>query len=165
MTNIRPLEQKDIEKCLEIYNYYIENTTITFEETPLTLSDFSERINGITKRYPFLVAEEGGTVVGYAYFDIFNSRSAYRHTADLSVYLDNACLSKGIGSILYNELEKLAPKYEINNVISIITAENKKSVVFHEKNGFSFKGKLDNVGIKFERQLSVFFYQKTLCNL
>lgn len=162
MAKIRPLELKDIEMCLEIYNRYIKNTTITFEETPLTLSEFTERINGITERYPFLVAEEGERILGYAYFDVFNSRSAYRHTADLSIYLDSDCRSKGIGTMLYTELENLAPKYEISNVVSIITEGNEGSVAFHEKNGFSFKGKLDNVGVKFKKNLSVFFYQKRI---
>lgn len=162
MANIRPIEEKDIEKCLEIYNYYIENTTITFEEAVLVSAEFSDRVKRIKASYPFLVAEEGKTVVGYAYFDVFNSRSAYRHTADLSIYLDRNCRSKGIGTALYGELEKLAPKYEIKNVISIITSENEKSVVFHEKNGFSFKGELNGVGEKFGRVLSVAFYQKTL---
>lgn len=162
MLNIRPVEEKDIERCLEIYNYYIENTTITFEETPLTLSGFSDRIKGITKNYPFLVAEDDGTIVGYAYFDVFNARSAYRHTADLSVYLDKNCLSKGTGSLLYKELEKQAVKYEIKNAVSLITSENERSVAFHKKNGFSFKGELSGVGIKFGRSLSVVFYQKEL---
>lgn len=162
MLNIRPVEEKDIERCLEIYNYYIENTTITFEETPLTLSGFSDRIKGITKNYPFLVAEDEKTVVGYAYFDVFNARSAYRHTADLSVYLDKNCLSKGMGSLLYKTLEKEAAKYEINNIVSLITSENEKSVAFHKKNGFSFKGELTDVGVKFGRVLSVLFYQKSI---
>lgn len=162
MLNIRPIETGDIERCLEIYNYYIENTTITFEEEPLTLSEFSERIKGITKSYPFLVAEESGNVVGYAYFDVFNARSAYRHTADLSVYLDKNCLSKGVGSLLYKELERKAPNYEINNIVSLITSENEKSVAFHKKNGFTLKGELTDVGVKFNRVLSVFFYQKSV---
>lgn len=160
--NIRPVEEKDIERCLEIYNYYIENTTITFEETPLTLSAFSDRIKGITKNYPFLVAEEDKTVVGYAYFDVFNARSAYRHTADLSVYLDKNCLSKGVGSLLYKALENEAVKYGINNIVSLITSENKKSVAFHKRNGFFFKGELTDVGVKFGRALSVLFYQKSI---
>ncbi len=162
MLNIRPVEEKDIERCLEIYNYYIENTTITFEETPLTLQEFSDRIKRITKSYSFLVAEDEKTVVGYAYFDVFNARSAYRHTADLSVYLDKNCLSKGMGSLLYKALENEAPKYRINNVVSLITSENEKSVAFHKKNGFSFKGELTDVGVKFGRVLSVLFYQKSV---
>lgn len=162
MAKIRPLEPKDIERCLEIYNRYIKNTTVTFEETSLTLFEFTERINGITEHYPFLVAEEGERILGYAYFDVFNCRSAYRHTADLSIYLDCDCLSRGIGTMLYIELEKLAPKYEIYNVISVITQENKKSIAFHEKNGFSFKGKLENVGVKFQRKIAVLFYQKCI---
>ena len=162
MPAIRHIEKNDIAKCLEIYNYYIKNTTVTFEETPLDLSRFSERVGKISEKYPFLVAEENGSIIGYAYFDVFNARSAYRHTADLSIYLDCSFISGGVGSKLYKELEKLAPEYAINNIISIITAENEKSIAFHEKNGFALKGRLENVGVKFSRNLSVLFYQKTL---
>lgn len=162
MVAIEKVSKKDIEECLKIYNYYIENTTATFEEKPLTLSEFEKRVSGIAEKYPFLVAKDGLSVVGYAYFDAFNQRSAYRHTADLSIYLSKDCAGRGVGTILYKALEKSASELGIDNIISIITSENEKSVAFHEKNGFHFKGRLDNVGIKFGRILSVLFYQKTV---
>lgn len=77
----------DIEYCLEIYNYYILNSTSTFEEEALSFEDFKQRIFNITRKYPFLVAESGGRIIGYAYLNEYNSRSAYRITANLSVYL------------------------------------------------------------------------------
>ena len=85
---IRPIRDsaEDLARCLEIYNYYIENTVITFEETPLSAEAWTDRIRRIRDAYPFLVAEEDGVIVGYAYLDSYNSRSAYRYTADLSIY-------------------------------------------------------------------------------
>ena len=105
---IRNIKKEDIRRCVEIYNYYIINSTATFEEQPLTEAQFAERVKRISADYPYLVAEEDGKVVGYAYLDKYNERSAYRFTADLSIYLDNSCVSHGVGSRLLAEIEKAA---------------------------------------------------------
>lgn len=98
---IRPLrlspEEADPARCLAIYNTYILHSTATFEEEPLTLAAFTARLRRITAQYPFLVAEENGLMLGYAYLDQYNDRSAYRYTADVSIYLDEAVTAKGIG--------------------------------------------------------------------
>lgn len=159
---IRPIEEKDFGACLDIYNYYIKETAITFEEKILSHQEFSKRIHGILKKYPFLVAEAGGSVLGYAYLDAYNPRSAYRYTADLSIYLDKSSLSGGIGKALYAELERHAVSRGITNIISLITEGNIRSVRFHEKCGFELKGTLDNVGLKFGKRLGVMLYQKSL---
>ena len=83
---IRNLHKEDIAACLSIYNWYIEHTTITFETEPLSLHAFIERVDTITKRYPWLVAEDAEhTIIGYAYLDTFNARSAYEYTCDVSI--------------------------------------------------------------------------------
>ena len=105
---IRNIKEEDIRRCVEIYNYYIINSTATFEEQPLTEAQFAERVKRISAGYPYLVAEEDGKVVGYAYLDKYNERSAYRYTADLSVYLDKNCVAKGTGSLLYERVERLS---------------------------------------------------------
>lgn len=95
------LAEKDIEKCLEIYNYYIKNTSFSLEEEELSLEAYRARVAGITKKYPFIVAHDGsGEAVGFAYLNVFNERSAYRHTADLSIYVDNHRTHEHIGEIL-----------------------------------------------------------------
>lgn len=155
-------DSDDIEKCLEIYNYYILNSTATFEEYPLSLPAFKERILNITNKYPFLVAQSNGKIIGYAYLDEYNSRSAYRITADLSVYLSAAETAKGAGSALLNELIARARAQNIEMIVSLITEENAPSIAFHEKHGFKKSGFLENVGIKFKRHLGVYFYQKKI---
>ncbi len=155
---------QDIDRCLEIYNYYIENTTITFEEEKLKRQAFTERIAGIRKGYPFLVAETEGKVAGYAYLDKYHERSAYRYTADLSIYLDKEVSGHGIGEMLLEEIEKRAAQAGIRNIISLITQENERSVRFHEKHGYVKKGELEQVGLKFGRWLNVLFYQKEVEN-
>lgn len=159
---IRPLEERDIKRCLEIYNYYIENTTVTFEEVPLSYEDFHKRLTCIAADYPFLVAEDGGTVIGYAYLDKYNPRSAYRYTADLSVYFDKSAVLRGCGSRIYAALEKEAVKREFKNIVSLITADNAASIAFHKKQGFNAAGMLCNVGLKFGKTLSVAIYQKEI---
>ncbi len=80
---IRELRNEDINKCLEIYNYYIEYTCYTLEEEKLTLSQFEERCYRISSKFPYIVMEDDNKgIVGYAYLDIFHERSAYRKTVD-----------------------------------------------------------------------------------
>lgn len=159
---IRNIKKEDIRRCVEIYNYYIINSTATFEEQPLTEAQFAERVERISVDYPYLVAEEDGKVVGYAYLDKYNERSAYRFTADLSIYLDNSCVSHGVGSRLLAEIEKAAKERGIVNILALITEENAVSVAFHGKHGFEPVGKLEKVGFKMNKWLDVLFYQKKL---
>lgn len=159
---IRPLRESDIGACLEIYQYYIENTTYTFEEERLDEALFAARVRRITERFPFLVAVEEGKIVGYAYLDRFHERSAYRYTADLSIYLDHRVLHRGVGSLLYAAIESAAREAGFCQLLSLVTAENAGSVAFHEKHGFVLRGELPDVGYKFNRWLGVRYYQKTL---
>lgn len=159
---IRDIKESDAAACLEIYNYYIEGSTATFEEERLTAEEFLKRIRRISEKYPFTVAEENGEVVGYAYLDVYNERSAYRYTADLSIYISHKCVSRGIGGMLLSDIEKRAEKAGIRNIISLVTGENAASIAFHERHGFSKCGHLKNVGLKFGRELDVVFYQKRL---
>ncbi len=152
----------DVAACLSIYGYYITDTCVTCEEAIPSLAEFTERVKRITAKYPFLVAKENGKVIGYAYLDTFNPRSAYRITADLSIYLDKDCAHHGTGTALYREIENLARAQGVENIISIITATNENSIRFHEKNGFSCMGTLENVAIKFGQPLSVKYYQKRI---
>lgn len=159
---VRKIAQADIPRCTEIYNYYIENTTVTFEERPLTEEEFFARVCQISKEYPYFVAEECGEVIGYAYLDKYNERSAYRYTADFSVYLDKSQTAKGTGGLLLAETEKAALDCGIVNILSLITEENFASVAFHRKHGFELTGVLKKVGFKQNKWLDVLFYQKCI---
>lgn len=163
MLCIRPLEPRDIPACLELYNYYIENTTITFEEEPLDREAFAERARRIQAAYPYLVAEENGVVVGYAYLDAYNERSAYRYTADLSIYLAHDCLSRGVGTRLLAAVEDAGRQMGLHSLVAIITEENTRSLRFHAKHGYREVGRLYKSGLKLGRWLDVAFCQKMLC--
>lgn len=159
---IRKICTDDIPLCCEIYNYYIENTTFTFEENPLSKEDFERRVKRITGKFPYIVAEHDGKIIGYAYLDHYSERSAYRFTADVSIYVDKDFHSLGAGRSLIEALEREARKIGIKNLISIITEENQNSMNFHRKNGYYEKGHLEKVGFKFGKWLDVVIMQKKI---
>lgn len=160
---LAPIAPEDIAACTELYNYYIENTCITLEEEPVTPEEFGAHAARITKDYPYIVARDGaGKSVGFAYLDVFNPRSAYRCTADLSIYVNRACRGSGVGQKLYAEIERLGRECGIENLISIITSDNEGSLRFHRKNGFTEIGVMPAVAFKFGKYLDVSFFQKHL---
>lgn len=159
---IRFVEPMDYEACLNIYNYYILNTSISFEIKCLTLDEYTNKINKIIEKYPFLVYEENNEILGFAYLDEFNFREAYKTTADLTIYLKPNSIKKGIGSMLYKILEELAIKNNIYLIISLITGSNIISQEFHKRNGFSFVAEIDNIAYKNNKWESLVYYQKMI---
>ena len=159
---IRDIKDCDIEQILEIYNYYIENTTITFEEQLLSLDEFSNRVHNIQSHFPYIVALENNKVLGYAYLNYYSTRSAYRISADLSIYVDKNERHKSIGKALLDNITDKAKEIGIKNIISIVTSENVNSLNFHIKNGFVECGKLDNCAIKFNRLHGITILKKAI---
>ena len=94
---IRPLEPGDSTAIRIIYNYYIENTNVTFEESPLSAAEMEERISKISAKFPYFVLEEDGEITGYAYANTWKERTAYNRSAEISVYLKNGFQEKGRG--------------------------------------------------------------------
>jgi phosphinothricin acetyltransferase len=159
---IRPVEQRDVGALAALYNYYIENTTFTLELEPLTEQVFGERVRSISARYPYLVYEENGEILGYAYLSEFNPRGGYRFTVDLSLYVAPKARGRGIGRQLYGEIEKLARTSGYCNIISLITSENEASLAFHETLGFERVAKLDGIANKFDRWLGLCYCIKRI---
>lgn len=160
---ISKLDDKGIDGCLEIYNYYVENTCYTLEEKALTHDEFFARCHSITDKYPFIVLHnDEGELLGYAYLYYFNSRSAYRKTADLSIYVSKNHLHEHLGGVLLEEIENQARLYGITSLISIVTSENPASAKFHLKNGFYLEATLKDVATKFGKNISTFYYRKPL---
>ena len=161
---IEKIREDDIAACLEIYNYYIKETFFTLEEAPLTVEEYAARVHRVmSDGYPFFVArDEAERVVGFAYLDVFNPRSGYRHTADLSIYLHHDLRHSHIGGALLAAAEEAARERNIDNLISIITAENTASIRFHEKHGFVSEGLLHGIAQKFGKRFGVAYYRKSL---
>lgn len=101
-------------------------------------------------------------MLGYAYLDRYNERSAYRRTADLSVYLAQDARGHGIGALLYKAIEEAGRAMGLHSIVSIVTGENTGSVHFHEKMGFCRVGKIAEAGLRFGCRPDMFFYQKLL---
>ena len=103
---IRPAKLSDAGALCDIYNTYIVNTTITFEEEPVTVKEMKSRIQNVMKNYPWLVYEERGKVVGYTYASRWKERSAYRYSVETGIYIDSRYAGRGIGTKLKKELLK-----------------------------------------------------------
>ena len=161
---IRDVLPEDAERIQEIYSPYVADTVISFEITVPDKSEMKKRIKKLlANAFPYIVAEnETGTVVGYAYADKFGEREAYRYSFIVSIYLDMEVQSRGIGQKLYDELEKRMKKMGIVQVLSAITGKNKKSLRFHEKNGFTKIGHFPNVGYKMGEWHDIIWMNKTI---
>ena len=160
---IRAATESDVQAVADIYNYYIKNTVVTFEELPVSPNDILERIEKITSSsLPWLVAEDGGVVIGYAYAGKWNVRSAYRHTIESTVYLSHSSVAKGWGTRLYTALFELLRHKSIHTVIGGITLLNPASIALHEKFGMKKVAHFSEVGYKFGKWLDVGYWQMEL---
>lgn len=160
---IRSAVTNDLEAITAIYNHYICNTVITFEEVEITPDQMAERINTITSSsLPWLVAELSGQIVGYAYAGKFHNRSAYRFTVEATIYLAHNISGKGIGTKLYTELLSILKQQNFHSVIGIIALPNQPSVALHEKFGFKKIGLFPEVGFKFNNWQNVGYWQVIL---
>jgi len=120
------------------------------------------RIREITMKYPWLVLEEGGEIVGYAYANKYRDRSAYRFTAEISIYLRSGEEGKGFGSLLMERLIDKSQSCGIHTLVSGITLPNERSVALHEKFGFEKIAHFREVGFKFGQWIDVGYWEKIL---
>ena len=156
---IRPFHIKDINALLDIYNYYVLNTIVTFDIEPLSLETFTEKVNHINAIYPFIVFEENGDILGYAYGSKWRPKPAYKHTVESTVYVKHGEHGKQIGSKLYTELLSLLKEENYHVVLGGLTLPNEASVKLHEKFGFKQVAHFKEVGKKFDKWLDVGFWQ------
>ena len=133
---IRFATEKDAKEILEIYAPYIEKTAITFEYEVPSLSEFSGRIAEIQKKYPWIVYEEDGEVLGYAYGGPEYTRAAYHWTCETSVYVSEEARGQGIGAALYEKILDILKKQNFCVCYVLIIDDNEASVKMHEKFGF-----------------------------
>jgi phosphinothricin acetyltransferase len=164
---IRPVTLEDAAAICGIYNYYIENTVITFEEEAVPVPAMENRIKtvstaetpDVTAKYPWLVYEEAGEVLGYASIHPWHERSAYRFTAEDSIYLMHGKTRRGIGAALFACLLEEIWKQDVHVLMSAITVPNDASTALHEKFGFKQVGCFAQVGYKFGRRLDVGYWE------
>ncbi len=159
---IRPAMEADVRQMLDIYAPYILTTTHTFEYEVPTEEAFLARFRGITEQFPWLVWEEAGRILGYAYGSAPFERAAFRWMAEDSVYLLPEAQGRGIGRKLCLALEEILKYQGYRKVYAIITSENTHSLDFHRKLGYRTVAEFENCGFKFGRWLGITWLDKEL---
>ena len=159
---IRPATSQDAEEIAALYNYYIDNTIITFEEERVTQAEMGRRIERVTNSHPWLCCEREGRLVGYAYAAPWHSRCAYRLSAETTVYVAADCVGQGLGRQLYSELIEQLRKQKFHCAIGAIALPNDESVALHEKFGFRKVAEFQEVGRKFGKWIDVGYWELIL---
>lgn len=159
---IRTVEDRDAPVIVDIYNGYILNSVASFETRPLTEKEMRGRIFSISSHFPYIVYEEDGRVVGYAYAHLWKERAAYSKCLETTIYIHPDFQRKGIGERLMLRLieECRAEGYHV--LIACITGGNEHSCRLHEKLGFHQVSLFKEVGEKFGKRLDVVDYELIL---
>lgn len=161
--SIRPATVNDAAAIADIYNHYVTETCITFETDPVTVAEMSQRISELnTASLPWLVAEQSGRLLGYAYATKWKARAAYRFSLESTVYLAVDASGKGLGSQLYTALLTQLRTMSAHAVIGGIALPNEASIGLHEKLGFKKVAHFEQVGFKQERWIDVGYWQLLL---
>lgn len=166
MPGIRPARFDDSVAIADIYNWYIENTTITFEEEPVSSGDMAQRIAVTDESRPWFVLEEAqegeSRILGFACAVRWKDRSAYRFSREVSIYLLPDSAGAGHGRLLYEYLIDALRKTNVHTLIAGIALPNDASIALHEKLGFRKCGEFEEVGRKFDNYLNVGYWQLLL---
>lgn len=166
---VRTAAVEDAQALLDIYAPYVKKTAITFEYEVPELSEFQRRIRETLKRYPFLVAEKDGEILGYAYTHPFVGRAAYGWSAEVSIYLKETKRRMGVGKRLYTALEQISRAQNLLNLNACIgypeTEDEyltRNSVEFHSHMGYEMVGRFHRSGYKFDRWYDMVWMEKML---
>ena len=160
-TVIRPATSADAEALARIYNPYILETIITFEEQVLGAADMAARLAQVQQQsLPWLVTERRGRVMGYAYASRWKERSAYRLSTETGIYLQSDSCGQGLGTQLYEQLLTALRERGIHVALAGIALPNPASVALHERLGFRKVGQLPEIGFKLGRWVDVGYWQR-----
>jgi len=162
---IRLAQTNDANELSEIYNYYIENSVATFDETTIAPQDMLNQVKQIldSDHLPWLVSlDPNQRITGYAYASPWKTRSAYRFTTEITAYLSPDATGHGLGSRLYDALFADLKERSIVNVLACISLPNPESIALHEKFGLTKVAHFSKVGIKFDKWIDVGYWQGTL---
>lgn len=160
---IRSAQASDGAALVEIYNHYIQTSTVTFEETLLSPEQMAARLDGVLGRdLPWLIAEDEDRILGYAYATPWRERSAYRHSVEVSAYVAPGQLGSGIGSALYARLLPRLEALSVHTALAVVPLPNPASVALYAKLGFVKVAHLKEVGYKLGRWVDVGYWQLAL---
>lgn len=169
MITLRTATLADAPQILQIYDYYVKKTSISFEYDTPSLEEFRGRMGQVLNRYPYLVALEDGVIRGYAYAHTFIPRAAYDRCCETTIYLHPDARRCGIGKMLYQELEKQLQAMGILNMYACIGLPEQEdeyltnnSADFHAHIGFIRAGLFRNCGYKFGRWYHMIWMEKLI---
>lgn len=160
--SIRLAQPADAAAICAIYNHYIETTAISFETETVAVDTMAARIAEVQAQFPWLVFEQEGVLLGYAYASKWKPRAAYSQSVESSVYLHRDAAGRGIGKQLYTRLFALLKAQGVHLVIGGIALPNAASVGLHESVGFTKCAHFSEVGRKFGRWVDVGYWQLNL---
>jgi L-amino acid N-acyltransferase YncA len=161
--SIRAATAADAAALARIYNFYVANTVITFEETTVSAADMAARRAATeASRLPWLVADAPSGPCGYAYASRWKDRAAYRRSVEITVYIDSALTGQGLGTRLYAALFESLRHTDVHVAIGGIALPNDASVALHEKFGMHRIGQFSEVGYKLGRWVDVGYWQCVL---
>ncbi|NRA37288.1 MAG: N-acetyltransferase family protein [Planctomycetes bacterium] len=160
--SIRPIHANDAAEICAIYNPHVLHTQVTFEEYAVSCDEMASRIQRICSEYPYLVYEEEGQLLAYAYADQWRTRSAYRKTAETTIYVCDDAHGRGIGYTLYSALLQEMRQLDFHIAIGVITLPNEASEALHKKFNFHPAGVFHEVGRKNSQWLDVAFWELNL---
>ncbi|WP_063602178.1 GNAT family N-acetyltransferase [Clostridium coskatii] len=171
VTNVtmRMATKADAKEILDIYEPYVRNSAISFEYDVPSIEEFTERINNILKKYPYIVAVDNNQIIGYAYVSSFKERVAYDWAVETTIYLSQDCRGKGVGKKLYLALEKILKRQNIINLnacIAYTTTDNayltNASMYFHEHLGYRKVAHFTKCGYKFGNWYDMIWMEKII---
>lgn len=163
--SIRTATEADLSAMVEIYNYYIQNSVVTFDMEPMVLADWAAKYKWINELgLPFIVAESPSKqIIGFAYVAPWRQKAAFKRTVEDSIYLRPAAIGKRVGTKLLAELLDQAKAVGVKEVVAVISDKGaESSIALHERFGFKHQGHLGKVGFKFGRWLGTVLMQKSL---
>ena len=160
--NIRDVTVDDAPAICDIYNPYIAETAISFEQQPVSVAEMQARIRNTTETYPWLVAQSETGVIAYAYATRWRARAAYDRTAESTIYVKSSPHRSGVAYPLYMALLERLRRQGVHAVVGCITVPNPASIAFHEKCGFKKVAHFPQVGRKFDAWVDVGFWQVNL---
>lgn len=169
MFTVRNATADDAAELCGIYSRYVEQTAVSMEYAAPSLDEFRARIVKTLEKYPYLVLEDGGNIIGYAYAGPFHPRAAFFRASEVTVYVRYGERRKGAGRALYDALEARLREQGITNTYACIAfADNEDeyltndSMRFHERMGFRLVGKFDRCAFKFGRWYSIIWMEKII---
>jgi L-amino acid N-acyltransferase YncA len=155
LRRVRPAGHEDLPRILSIYNREVLVSTATYDTVPRTPAENRNWFSLHDAEHPVLVAEDGGTVTGWASLSPWSDRAAYARTAEVSVYVAEEHRRKGVGRLLLQAIIDAGRALGYRALLARISADNEASVRLHAQLGFTVAGTLREVGVKFGRTLDV----------